>query len=62
MRRKGAGMTVYTIRVIHDDDRIDVEIIDLDPANLEKEKPAILAALRKAVQTVEKANHPHIFQ
>lgn len=55
-------MTVYTIKVIHDEDRIDVEIIDLDPANLEKEKPAILAALRKAVQTVERANHPHIFQ
>ncbi len=55
-------MTVYTIEVTHDEDGIDVRIIDLDPDNLEKEKPAILAALRKAVQLVERANHPHIFQ
>lgn len=55
-------MAEYTIKVIHDEDGIHIHILDLDPANLEKEKPAILAALRKAVQVVERVNHPHIFQ
>lgn len=55
-------MTEYTIKVCHDEEGIDVHILDLDPAKFEQEKPAILAALQKAVQVVERANTAQSFQ
>ncbi len=49
-------MTEYTIKVQHDEDEVRVVIQDLDPANFDEEKPAILSALKKAVALVD--NNP----
>ncbi len=55
-------MVEYTIKVQHDEDEIMVMIMDLDPETYEKDRGAIVAALKRAIFVVEKNHNAMRFQ
>ena len=55
-------MVEYTIKVQHDEDGIEVEIFDLDPDAMHKDKEAIIAALEKAIERVRNSTYAVRFQ
>jgi hypothetical protein len=61
-RHRGVSMVEYTITVQHDEDEIRVMIMDLDPDTYEKDRDAIVAALKRAIFVVEKNHNAMRFQ
>jgi hypothetical protein len=55
-------MVEYTIKVQHDEDEISVTILDLDPETYEKDRDAIVGALKRAIYVVEKNHSAMRFQ
>jgi predicted KAP-like P-loop ATPase len=55
-------MIEYTIKVQHDEDEISVTILDLDPETYEKDRDAIIGALKRAIFVVEKNHNAMRFQ
>ncbi len=55
-------MVEFTIKVQHDEDEISVTIFDLDPDTYEKDRNAIVAALKRAIFVVEKNHNAMRFQ